>query len=306
MRNPSACLFYGGLLLAYAPGTLGHLVRGASPSDALSLLQKTPNDDMVDMMENPSEGLTPFQLKAENAKAKAMKTAKYKKLVAWNPLIAYLFKKGFIGEFVTQNELYEAFVDYLNMARTDETRAIFAAGWEVMALDYKICIFDMPQQWLVNPGVTPETFFKIRKMFASSKKVYKREARMITDWFFYEDKMDHVAQAKLFRIFSLPFTLLWNFVVDNPVTSGLRLKLPVDRAWSFWPMLVEIFGKEEQIFVPDPAHPGELPDGTRFYNQRAVKYLDWIDLENLYLKADIPPLPKEPWGLKEFVYSLLN
>jgi len=305
MRHPSVCLFYGGFLLAYLPGTLGHLAGGASPSDALALLQQ-PKSDMVELMEDPSEGLTPFQLKAESAQAEAMKTKKYKKLVAWNPLVAYLFKKGFIGETVTQNELYEAFVDHLNLARTDETRAIFACGWEIMALDYKVKVFDMPQTWLVNPGVTPETFFSIRKMFASSKKVYKREARMITDWFFYEDKKDHVAQARLWRIFWIPFNLLWNFFVDTPVTNGLRLKLPVDRAWSFWPMLVEIFGKEEQIFVQDPAHPFELADGTRFYNQRAVKYLDWIDLENLYLRADIPPLPKEPWGLKEFVYSLLN
>merc|ERR1719330_69974 len=247
-----------------------------------------------------------FELAADDAMKDAMKKTKFKKLLAWNPLIAYLYKKGYIGEFVTQNELYEAFVDHLNLARNDQTRAIFASGWEILALDYKICIFDMPQTWLVNPGVTPEMFFSIRRMFASSKKVYKREARMITNWFFYEDKMHHVEQAKLWRLFWIPFNLLWNFLVDTPVTSGLRLKLPVDRAWSLWPMLVEIFGKEEFIFAPAPNHPEELPDGQRFFNQRAVKYLDWIDLENLYHKGEIPPLPKEPWGMKEYVWSMLN
>jgi len=230
---------------------------------------------------------------------------KFKKLLAWNPLIAYLYKKEFIPRMCTMEDIYEAFAEHLNMARTAETRQVFESGWEILALDHRIDIFDMPKQWLVNPGVTPEMFFRIRRQFGTSGKLYKREARMISDWYFYQDKMYHVGQARWWRLFWIPFTLAWNLIIDNPVTEKFRLKLPVDRAWTLWPMMVEIFGTKEDIIVPYE-HARPLTNGSMVYSTRTVKYLDWNTLEDLYLRAELPPVPVEPWGMKEYVYSMLN
>merc|ERR1719464_1189134 len=101
---------------------------------------------------------------------------KFKKLRAWNPLVAYLLQNCYIDRFVTKAELKQAFQKYLNMEKGGQMDMIFNAGWEILALDYKIDVFDIPKLWLVNPGVTPEMFFMIRRQFASSDKIYKREA----------------------------------------------------------------------------------------------------------------------------------